>query len=111
MEAASRSAIAPSIALRSASTASSCWARSRAGAVRHFGVSNFAPAEFDLLASRTELVTNQVQHSLLHLAPLQDGTLADLQRRRVRPMFWSPLGGGELLSGESQAARRIRVFH
>lgn len=81
----------------------------RAGAVRHFGVSNFTPAEFDLLASRTELVTNQVQHSLLHLAPLQDGTLADLQRRRVRPMFWSPLGGGELLSGESQAARRIRI--
>lgn len=81
----------------------------RSGAVRHFGVSNFSPAEFDLLASRTELVTNQVQHSLLRLEPLQDGTLVDLQRRRLRPMFWSPLAGGELLRGDAQAARRTRL--
>lgn len=81
----------------------------RSGAVAHFGVSNFTPADFDLLASRTELVTNQVQHSLLHLDPMTDGTLADCQRRRIRPMFWSPLAGGELLLGDSQTAARTRL--
>ena len=36
-----------------------------AGKVRHFGVSNFSPAQFALLASRTPLVTNQIEASLL----------------------------------------------
>ena len=35
----------------------------QSGKVRHFGVSNFTPAQFDLLASRFPLVTNQLELS------------------------------------------------
>ncbi|MFD2452631.1 aldo/keto reductase [Ideonella paludis] len=41
----------------------------RDGKVLHFGVSNFTPAQFELLHSRIPLVTNQVECSPLHLAP------------------------------------------
>lgn len=37
-----------------------------AGKVAHFGVSNFTPAQFELLASRTTLVTNQIELHPLH---------------------------------------------
>ena len=68
----------------------------RSGKVRHFGVSNFTPSQFELLASRFPLVTNQVELSLLHLNPLHDGTLDLCQRLRIAPMIWSALGGGDL---------------
>jgi predicted oxidoreductase len=82
----------------------------QAGKVRHFGVSNFHPWQFNLLASRLDfpLVTNQVELSVLHLAPLHDGTLDQCQQRRIRPMAWSPFGGGRLFGGEDDQARRVR---
>jgi predicted oxidoreductase len=64
------------------------------GKIRYFGVSNFTPAQFDLLNSRTPLVTNQVEASLLHLPPFTDGTFDQCLRYRIKPMAWSPLGGG-----------------
>ena len=80
----------------------------QAGKVLHFGVSNFTPAQFELLNSRVPLVTNQVECSLLHLAPLDDGTLDQAQRLRCRPMIWSPLAGGRLFGEDSPAAHRVR---
>jgi predicted oxidoreductase len=82
----------------------------RAGKEAHFGVSNFTPAQFELLASRTTLVTNQVELHPLHLAPLTDGTLDQAQRLRLRPMIWSPLAGGALLTGQGDAARRVQAI-
>jgi predicted oxidoreductase len=79
-----------------------------AGKVRHFGVSNFTPAQFELLASRIPLATNQIELHPLHLAPLADGTLDQLQRLRVRPMIWSPLAGGALLAGDGERERRVQ---
>jgi predicted oxidoreductase len=79
-----------------------------AGKVRHFGVSNFTPAQFELLASRIALVTNQIELHPLQRAPLVDGTLDQLQRLRVRPMIWSPLAGGALLAGGGQTERRVQ---
>ena len=79
------------------------------GKVRHFGVSNFTPAQFDLLASRFPLVTNQLELSVMHLDPLHDGTLDQCQRLSVAPMIWSALGGGGLFSAKSPQAGRIRV--
>jgi len=67
------------------------------GKVRHVGVSNFTPAQFELLNSRFPLVTNQVELSLLHLQALHDGTLDLCQKLRIAPMIWSALGGGDLL--------------
>mgnify|MGYP000122525708 CR=1 FL=1 len=80
-----------------------------AGKVAHFGVSNFTPAQFELLASRTPLVTNQIELHPLQRAPLADGTLDQLQRLRIRPMIWSPLAGGALLAGGGETERRVQA--
>jgi predicted oxidoreductase len=79
-----------------------------AGKVRHFGVSNFTPAQFELLNSRYPLTTNQIELHPFHLAPLTDGTLDLCQRLRLRPMIWSPLAGGGLLSRQDDAGRRVQ---
>lgn len=75
----------------------------QSGKVRHFGVSNFTPAQFSLLQSRLPmtLATNQVEISPLHQPLLLDGTLDQLQQLRIHPMAWSCLGGGRLFSDES----------
>ncbi|HJV60241.1 MAG TPA: aldo/keto reductase [Albitalea sp.] len=80
-----------------------------AGKVLHFGVSNFTPAQFELLHARVPLATNQIELHPLQRAPLTDGTLDQCQRLRVRPMIWSPLAGGALLTSEDVAARRVRA--
>lgn len=67
-----------------------------AGKVRHFGVSNFTPSQFELLHSRFPLVTNQIEASALHLPPFHDGTIDQALRLGLPPMAWSPLGGGAL---------------
>jgi predicted oxidoreductase len=82
----------------------------KAGQVLHFGVSNFTPSQFDLLASRLPfaMVTNQLQFSVLHTVPLYDGTFDQCLRLRVSPMAWSPLDGGRLLRAKDVRARRVR---
>lgn len=80
------------------------------GKVKHFGVSNFTPAQFDLLNSRFPLVTNQIELSLLHMQPLTDGSLDQCQRLRIAPMIWSALGGGQLMlpaSEQTEQGQRI----
>jgi len=81
----------------------------RSGKVRYFGVSNFTPAQYELLNSRHELVTNQVELSPFYLAPLHDGTLDQCQRLKVAPMIWSALAGGRLFSEQSERAERVRA--
>ncbi|MBP3139241.1 aldo/keto reductase [Aliivibrio fischeri] len=80
------------------------------GKVKHFGVSNFTPSHFDLLQSRLDkpLVTNQVEINPLNFEVAHDGTLDQLQMNRIKPMAWSCLAGGEILSGQSEQAIRVR---
>lgn len=82
----------------------------KAGKVKHFGVSNFTPSQFDLLQSRLDrsLITNQVEINPLNLDVLHDGTLDQMQRLRIRPMAWSCLAGGQLFSGETEHVKRVR---
>ncbi len=82
----------------------------REGKILHAGVSNYSVPQFDLLDSRMEtpLVTNQVELSLLAMAAIDDGTLNDCERRRIRPMAWSPLAGGRLFDPKNEAAARVR---
>jgi predicted oxidoreductase len=82
----------------------------QAGKVRHFGVSNFTPWQYDLLASRLDfpLVTNQIEFSPLHLEPLHDGVLDQCQRLRIAPMAWSPMGGARLFTADTAQANRVR---
>ncbi|MFA3761186.1 aldo/keto reductase family oxidoreductase [Yersinia sp. 2544 StPb PI] len=80
----------------------------KSGKVKHFGVSNFTPAQFNLLQSRLpfSLVTNQVEISPLHQPAIVDGTLDACQQLRIKPMAWSCLGGGRLFSDPEYQALR-----
>ncbi|MBP7049763.1 MAG: aldo/keto reductase [Phycisphaerae bacterium] len=80
------------------------------GKVRHFGVSNFLPSQFEMLASKLDvpLVTNQIEYSVMNLAPHADGSIDQCQRLDIRPMAWSPLGGGRLFAEDSEQAVRLR---
>lgn len=81
----------------------------QSGKVRHFGVSNFTTAQFDLLAARFPLVTNQLELSVLQQQALHDGTLDQCQRLRISPMIWSALGGGALFQQPAPNAQIARV--
>ncbi|MCF6312639.1 MAG: aldo/keto reductase [Verrucomicrobiales bacterium] len=80
------------------------------GKILHAGVSNYSPAQFDLLNDRvnTPLVTNQLEFSLLNMEALDDGSLTQCEQQRLRPMAWSPLGGGRLYDPNDEAGQRIR---
>ncbi len=80
------------------------------GKVKHFGVSNFTPAQFSLLQSRLDypLVTNQIELSPLALDAMTDGSLDQCQQQRISPMIWSCLGGGRLFSETSDHAIKLR---
>jgi predicted oxidoreductase len=80
------------------------------GKVRHFGVSNFLPSQFEMLASKLDvpLITNQIEYSVMHLDAHADGSLDLCQRLDLRPMAWSPMGGGRLFQEDSDQVRRLR---
>jgi predicted oxidoreductase len=82
----------------------------KAGKVLHFGVSNFTPSQFDLLASRLPfgMVTNQLEFSVLHTRPMYDGAFDQCLRLRISPMAWSPLAGGRLLKADDERSQRVR---
>jgi predicted oxidoreductase len=80
-----------------------------AGKVLHFGVSNHAPSQLALLHHRFRLATNQIELSPLHLEPLSDGTLDQCLDLGLRPMIWSPLAGGGLLTDDDERTRRVRA--
>lgn len=82
----------------------------QAGKVLYFGVSNFPTDHFELLQSRLDfpLATNQIELSVMHHAPIFDGTLDQCQRLRVPPMAWSPVGGGSLFTGNDERSLRVR---
>jgi predicted oxidoreductase len=81
----------------------------KAGKVLHFGVSNFSRHQFEALNRRIELVTNQVEFSPLHTAPMFDETFDGLQDLGVAPMIWSPLAGGRLFSSNDTHAEQLRL--
>jgi len=80
-----------------------------AGKVRHWGVSNHNTSQFALLhRHHPGLRTNQLEFSILQMQALDDGTLDQAQQLGLRPMVWSPLGGGRLFD-DSEQARRVRA--
>ncbi len=54
-------------------------------------------------------MTNQVEINPLNFDVAHDGTLDQLQQLRVLPMAWSTLAGGEIFSGKSEQATRVRA--
>ena len=81
------------------------------GKIRSAGVSNYNVHQFELLASRMDqpLATNQIEFSLLCMDPIYDGTADQCQRLRIKPMAWSPLGGGRLMDPKNEAAARVHI--
>ena len=81
------------------------------GKVRHFGVSNFSPQQFELLQSRMsqKLVCNQVEISPLNMSTLHDGTLDHCQQHNLAPMAWSCLGGGNIFDANDPQSLRLRA--
>ncbi len=81
------------------------------GKVRSFGVSNFLPFQFETLAAKLDvpLVTDQIEYSVMHPDAHADGSIDLCQRLDIRPMAWSPLGGGRLFQEPSQQAERLRA--
>ena len=75
--------------------------------VRHFGVSNFSPSQFELINDAFPLRTNQVEISINHTDAFYDGTLDQLMRKGLQPMAWSVLGN--YFSNESEQNSRIRL--
>ena len=75
----------------------------RSGKVKSVGVSNFRPWDWDLLQSgmSTQLATNQIELSLSELSPFTNGDLAFHQEKGQPIMAWSPLGGGSLMTADS----------
>ena len=80
------------------------------GKIRSAGVSNYNVHQFDLLNSRMDqpLVTNQIEFSLLHMDPIYDGTTDQSQKLGFKPMAWSPLAKGALMSSENPAGARLQ---
>ena len=76
------------------------------GKILQFGVSNFLPQQADVLNKCVEISFNQVELSIIHLKPFLDGTLNNCLQNNIRPMAWSPLGGG-LLSEDEHPRFRI----
>lgn len=79
------------------------------GKVRYFGVSNFSPAQFDALQNAwgDGLVTNQIELSPYHMQALESGVLEQCTSYGVRPMLWSCLAAGQLLTPEDAKGQRL----
>jgi len=80
-----------------------------AGKVRYFGVSNFTPSQFASLqmACGGSLVTNQIELSPLQMTPLDNGLLDQCVQHKIKPMAWSCLAGGALLTPTEPRGERV----
>jgi predicted oxidoreductase len=80
-----------------------------AGKVRALGVSNFTPAQIEALSAvlDTPLAATQPEISPLRIDCFANGELDQAMRLSLTPLAWSPLGGGRLLSPESERDRAV----
>ncbi|MFD1314718.1 aldo/keto reductase [Namhaeicola litoreus] len=76
----------------------------KGGKVLHFGVSNFKPSQFEVLQSylSDSLVTNQVEISPFCLEHFENGNIDFFQKHKIKPMAWSPLGGGNIFNTKDE---------
>ena len=81
----------------------------RAGKIRHIGVSNFDVRDLEEARSslsRADIVSDQVQYSLLHREP-EAGLTAYAKREGIALLAWSPIAKG-ILAGSYHADHRPR---
>lgn len=75
------------------------------GKINDFGVSNFTPSQMDLISSEVPVTINQIEFSLTQFDAMNDGTLNYLQKSKITPMAWSPLGC--VFKEDTEQTRRI----
>lgn len=73
------------------------------GLIKAVGVSNFPASTLRMLQKHLNLpiVTNQIEFSLKHLEPLDDGSLDLALELGYNPMFWSPYARGEIFKNSN----------
>lgn len=80
----------------------------QAGKIIDFGVSNFLTHQLEILSQYLEITTNQIEISLTHLTPFEDGSINQLLHKKIQPTAWSPLGGGQIFNSQEDQFVRIR---
>ncbi len=78
------------------------------GKVKDFGVVNFSPDQIRAMERFYPIVSNQVEVSMTHLAPLFDGTIDTCVAHNIIPMSWSPLGGGSIYTN-TKAGKKLEM--
>jgi predicted oxidoreductase len=80
------------------------------GKVLNFGVSNFNPVQFEMLNDfmDEQLVTNQVEISPYNLENFENGNIDFFLKENIKPMAWSPLGGGKIMHPDDEKGERIK---
>ncbi len=73
------------------------------GVVKHFGVSNFTPIQFEslnkyLVKRKIRLITNQIEMNTFTTEHIDNDNIFYLKGEEVNPMIWSPLAGGRLFT-------------
>jgi len=100
----------PDLLMQPDELADTCRTLLAAGKVLHFGVSNHTPGQVAMLRKRMVLATHQLECSPLQMKALADGTLEQCVDLGLRPMIWSPLGGGRLFTdGGDAQVQRVRA--
>ncbi len=81
----------------------------QSGKVLHFGVSNFTPADMEMLKAHLSLplVTNEVEISPAQLEHFSNGNMAYFLQKGIHPLAWSPLAQGKLLHPDDEKSHRI----
>ena len=77
--------------------------------VRHFGVSNFSPSQYDVINDAFPLVTNQVEISINKTDAFYDGTLDQMMLKKLKPMAWSVMGNYFSLKSEQNIRLKIII--
>jgi predicted oxidoreductase len=76
------------------------------GKIKSFGLSNFTASQTDLIREHTAVDFNQIQFSVTHFDAMLDGTLDYMQKHKIVPMAWSPLG--VVFREDSEQTRRLK---
>lgn len=80
------------------------------GKAKHIGITNFSVFQHQLLASYLDkpIVTNHIELNLLNTSAIEDGRVDFIKQRYSKPLAWSPLAGGRILTGTDEKAVKIR---
>ncbi len=83
----------------------------KSGKVRHVGVSNFNPMQYQMLNAYVggKLATNQVELSPYCLEHFHNHNMDFFLKEGIRPMAWSPLGGGGIMNPTNEQGRRLKA--